>query len=83
MSLNINVPRYELIIFQDLRSFMDSILTIEADLVTQAIRTLVLNTLSSYRNGLPVKWHDGELAVYLIYIYGEVSKSTTVKFSFA
>lgn len=60
---------------KDLRSFMDSISTIDPDLVTQAVRTLVLNTLSRYRNGPSVEWHDAELAVFLVYIFGEVSKS--------
>lgn len=63
------------ILRKDLRSFMDSVLTIEPDLVTQAIRTLVLTTLSTYRNGVPVEWHDAELAAYLVYIFGEISKS--------
>ncbi|KAG6331220.1 hypothetical protein ID866_7869 [Astraeus odoratus] len=60
---------------KDLRSFMDSVLTIEPDLVTQAVRTLVLHTLSAYSGGVPVEWHDAELAVYLAFIFGEVSKS--------
>ncbi|KAI5998619.1 armadillo-type protein [Pisolithus albus] len=69
-----DVAAFELL-RKDLRSFMDSVLTIEPDLVTQAIRTLVLNTLSSYRSGVPVEWHDAELAIYLVYIFGEISKS--------
>jgi len=54
---------------------MDSILTIEPDLVTAAVRALVLATFSAYSSGVPVEWHDAELAVYLVYIFGEVSKS--------
>ncbi|KAI9566771.1 armadillo-type protein [Boletus coccyginus] len=60
---------------KDLRTFMDSILTIEPDLVTAAVRALVLATFSAYSSGVPVEWHDAELAVYLVYIFGEVSKS--------
>ncbi|KIJ62794.1 hypothetical protein HYDPIDRAFT_113893 [Hydnomerulius pinastri MD-312] len=60
---------------KDLRSFTDSVLTIETDLVTLAVRRLVLDTLSAYRNGLSIEWHDAELAVYLVYIFGEISKS--------
>ncbi|KAF9223423.1 ARM repeat-containing protein [Gyrodon lividus] len=60
---------------KDLRTFTDSILTIEPDLVTIAVRTLVLETLAAYRNGVNVEWHDAELAVYLVYIFGEISKS--------
>lgn len=58
---------------------MDSISTIDPDLVTQAVRTLVLNTLSRYRNGPSVEWHDAELAVFLVYIFGEVSKSMSLR----
>lgn len=48
---------------------------IDQDLVTDAVRTLALNTLSAYTNGIPVKWHDAELAIYLVYIFGEINKS--------
>ena len=48
---------------------------IDQDLVTDAVRTLALNTLSAYRNGVSVKWHDAELAIYLVYIFGEINKS--------
>lgn len=58
---------------------MDSVLIIEPDLVTQAVRTLVLGTLTRYRNGFAVEWHDAELAVFLVYIFGEVSKSMWLK----
>ncbi|KAH7884716.1 armadillo-type protein [Phlebopus sp. FC_14] len=60
---------------KDLRSFMDSVSTIEQDVATAAVRSLVLNTLSAYRNGVSIEWHDAELAVYLVYIFGEVCKS--------
>lgn len=48
---------------------------IDQDLVTDAVRTLALNTLSAYRNGATVKWNDAELAIYLVYIFGEINKS--------
>ena len=54
---------------------MDSILTIEPDLVTTVVRALVLTTLSAYSSGMHVEWNDAELAVYLVYIFGEISKS--------
>jgi exportin-T len=53
---------------------MDSVLSLDQDLVSQAIRAKVLDTLSAYRNGMDVKWNDAELAVYLIYIFGEINK---------
>lgn len=59
---------------QELRSFMDGVLVIDQDLVTEAVRTLALNTLAGYRNGVAVKWNDAELAIYLVYIFGEINK---------
>ena len=53
---------------------MDSVLSIDQDLVTEAVRTQALETLSAYRSGVAVKWHDAELAIYLIFIYGEINK---------
>ncbi|KAI0033548.1 ARM repeat-containing protein [Vararia minispora EC-137] len=59
---------------KDLRSFMDAVLAIDQDLVVEAIRSRALETLSMYRSGASVSWTDAELAVYLIYIYGEINK---------
>lgn len=59
---------------QDLRTFMDSVLVVDQDLVTGAVRTLALNTLSAYQSGVTLKWSDAELAVYLVYIFGEINK---------
>jgi exportin-T len=53
---------------------MDAVLVIDQDLVTEAVRTLSLNTLAAYQGGLPLKWHDAELAIYLVYIFGEINK---------
>ncbi|KAI0067464.1 ARM repeat-containing protein [Artomyces pyxidatus] len=60
---------------KDLRSFMDSVLSIDQDLVTDAVRRQALETLSAYSAGSSVKWTDAELAIYLIYIFGEINKS--------
>lgn len=53
---------------------MDSMLLIDPDLVTGSLRTLALNTLSAF-HGVNMKWNDAELAVYLVYIFGEINKS--------
>ena len=53
---------------------MDSILVIDPNLVTEAVRTLALNTLTAYQNGVALKWNDAELAVYLVFIFGEINK---------
>lgn len=60
---------------QDLRVFLDSILAIEQNLVTEAVQRLASNTISSYTSGVSMKWNDAELGIYLIYIFGEINKS--------
>lgn len=60
---------------KDLRTFLDAVLVIDQDLVTDAVRTLSINTLTAYRNGAAIKWTDAELSLYLIFIYGEINKS--------
>ncbi|OJT11445.1 Exportin-T [Trametes pubescens] len=60
---------------KELRTFMDSTLMIDPELVTDSVRTLALNTLTAYQNGVSLKWNDAELAVYLVYIFGEINKS--------
>jgi exportin-T len=42
---------------------MDSVSSIDQDLVTDAVRTLALNTLTAYQNGVSLKWNDAELAI--------------------
>jgi len=54
---------------------MDAVFSIDQDLVTNAVRTLSLQTLSAYRSGMSLNWNDAELAVYLVYIFGEIVKS--------
>ena len=60
---------------KELRSFMDSVLSIDQDLVVEAIRTHALRTLQLYASGTAIKWNDAELAIYLIFIFGEINKS--------
>jgi len=60
---------------QDLRIFMDSVLVIDQGLVTEAVRTLSLNMISAYQSGVAIKWYDAELAIYLVFIFGEINKS--------
>ncbi|KAG5638768.1 pre-tRNA nuclear export protein [Sphagnurus paluster] len=60
---------------KELRTFLDSILAIDQLLVTEAVRTLSLNTITAYQNGVSIKWHDAELGIYLVYIFGEINKT--------
>ena len=63
-----------IICVKELRTFLDAVSIIDQNLVTEALQSRSLNTLNLFRNGVPVKWHDAELAVYLVYIFGEVNK---------
>ncbi|KAL0955002.1 hypothetical protein HGRIS_003927 [Hohenbuehelia grisea] len=60
---------------KELRAFLDAVLVIDQELTTEAVRTLAQNTLQAYSNGVSLKWHDAELAIYLVYIFGEINKS--------
>ena len=58
---------------------MDAAFVIDQTLVSEALSTLALNTMSAYQRGLPVKWNDAELAVYIVYIFGEINKSKPIE----
>jgi exportin-T len=53
---------------------LDSILVIDQALVMNTVHTFVMNTLAAYESGATVKWNDAELAVYLVYLFGEINK---------
>lgn len=57
---------------------MDSILTIDDGLVSGYVQTLVMNTFGAYqqRGSGGVSWQDAELAVFLVFIFGEFQKSS-------
>ncbi|KAJ7170663.1 armadillo-type protein [Mycena crocata] len=59
---------------KDLRNLMDHILAVDQDLVTDAVRSLALNTIGAFQSGIAVSWNDAELGVYLVYIFGEINK---------
>ncbi|KAG7089605.1 pre-tRNA nuclear export protein [Marasmius oreades] len=60
---------------KDLRTFMDSVLIIDQDLVTDAVKNLAFSTIEAYKNQVDMKWNEAELAVHLVYIFGEINKS--------
>ncbi|PCH42166.1 ARM repeat-containing protein [Wolfiporia cocos MD-104 SS10] len=60
---------------KDLRTFLDAVFVIEQSLVAEALRSLVMNTLTAYGSGSALKWNDAELAIYLVYSFGEINKS--------
>ncbi|KAF8206454.1 armadillo-type protein [Mycena galopus ATCC 62051] len=59
---------------KELRTLMDGVLAVDQDLVTEAVRSLALNTIGAFQNGVAVKWNDAELGVHLVYIFGEINK---------
>ncbi|KAJ3865292.1 armadillo-type protein [Lentinula novae-zelandiae] len=61
---------------KELRIFMDSILAIDQDLVTDSVRQYALTTIEAYKSRAEVKWNEAELGIYLVYIFGEINKST-------
>ncbi|CAE6461768.1 unnamed protein product [Rhizoctonia solani] len=61
----------------DLKLFLDSISAIDEELVTSAIKTLAMNTLT--RADDSIGWADAELSVYLVYLYGEFQKGDRSK----
>jgi len=59
---------------KDLRGFVDAILAMDKDLVASAVQQLSLNTLKVIESGVEVPWQDAELAVFLVFIYGELTR---------
>lgn len=55
---------------------MDSVLNIDEALVNNYVQTLVMNTLQAYQGGTNISWQDAELAVHLVYLFGELQKGT-------
>ncbi|KAJ7035025.1 armadillo-type protein [Mycena alexandri] len=59
---------------RELRGLLDAIIAVDQELVTEAVRSLALNTIGAFQNGIVVKWNDAELGVYLVFIFGEINK---------
>lgn len=54
---------------------MDAVFQVNPAMVTDAMGNFALNTFNAYRNGVQVEWNDAEVAVYMVYIYGEINRS--------
>lgn len=50
-------------------------LSIDPSLLAGTVDTYTINTFKAYASGATVKWNEAELALYLLFIYGEVCKS--------
>nr|XP_019009359.1 exportin-T [Kwoniella pini CBS 10737]OCF48140.1 exportin-T [Kwoniella pini CBS 10737] len=59
------------------RSYIESIAQIDKSLHTEVVARIVLATLDAYQAGgeAAVPWQQAELALHLIYTFGELSKS--------
>src|SRR5258708_30424198 len=57
---------------QDLRKFIDAVLVLDVDIVTRALSAHAHAVLIEYENGTQLTWVDAELAIYLVYLYGEL-----------
>lgn len=64
---------------QSCRSFIESIAQIDKSLHTEVVARIVIATLDAYASGgaAAVPWQQAELAMHLVYTFGEVSKSTS------
>ncbi|KZT57628.1 ARM repeat-containing protein [Calocera cornea HHB12733] len=58
-----------------LKSFMDGIAALDVDLYTKATTEVVRSTLGAFVNGQQVSWQRAELALQLLYLYGELNKA--------
>lgn len=56
---------------------MESVYSIDPDLVTEAISSRAMTALTAYTSGVPIEWYDAELAVYLTFLFGEINKSAS------
>lgn len=64
---------------QSFRSVVDNIAAIDKTLHTEVVASIVVNTLERLRSQGPsaVPWQQIELAAYLVYTFGEISKSNS------
>ena len=59
------------------RSYIESISQIEKALHTEVVANIVVMTLEAVKSGQQVPWQQAELAVHLVYTFGELSKNNT------
>lgn len=64
---------------QSFRSVVDNIAAIDKTLHTEVVASVVVNTLERLRSQGPsaVSWQQVELAAYLVFTFGEISKSNS------
>ncbi|KIM27530.1 hypothetical protein M408DRAFT_329975 [Serendipita vermifera MAFF 305830] len=57
---------------KDVRKIMDMIYVLDNDLVTSAISQQAQSALDLYEGGANLPWNQAELAIYLVFMYGEL-----------
>lgn len=57
------------------RAIIESISQIERTLHTEVVARIVVSTLEAIKGGQQVPWQQAELAVHLVYTFGELNKS--------
>ena len=60
---------------------MDAVFQVNPGMVTDAMSNLALGTFSAFANRVPVKWNEAEVAIYVVFIYGEINRSTSCPIS--
>lgn len=60
---------------QSLKSFYDSIAALDYVLFTSYVHSVVMSTFEKFKNlGASLDWRELELALYVLYLYGEARK---------
>jgi len=57
---------------QDVRKTIDTIYALDNDLVTGVISERAQTALDAYESGTELPWQVAELAIYLVFMYGEL-----------
>ncbi|CAG7849531.1 Exportin-T AltName: Full=Exportin(tRNA); AltName: Full=Karyopherin-beta; AltName: Full=tRNA exportin [Serendipita indica DSM 11827] len=57
---------------KDIRKLMDSIYSINPELVTSIISERAQSALDSYESGAQLPWEEAELAIFLVFMFGEL-----------
>lgn len=59
---------------KELRSFAESILILDEELAVSALQSSAINILSAYERRDAIEWQDLELAVHLVFLFGELQR---------
>ena len=46
--------------------------------MTSTIHSLAITALTAFEGGVSLKWQDAELAIHLVYLYGEIIKGSRI-----